>query len=714
MKLGVGEQTSNGFMRVSCFVVCYVARFMVCFWMLAACAFAAPPAQLLPKAPVRFEPNQGQFGRAVLWSARGPGYSVGFTRDATLLHVGERTVAMRLAGQDLTAPFEAENPFSVPANYITPGFQGSVRTYGRLHRRQVYPGVDLVYYGSGDNLEYDFELAAGADPARIHLRFAGMDELTVAPNGDLLVRAGGRTVTHHAPVVYQRRASGEQTLVPASYRIGAQQDVTIAVASFDAAAPLVIDPVISFATYLFGSGADVGLAIGRDQYGFIYVAGNTSSLDYPNTNAAVDANRGGQDAFVMKLDPTAATCTQVVCYSTFYGGGGVDALKAMAVDPTGLIYLAGTTNSTDLITTNAYKSAPAVAASTGTTGTDAFVVFLDPSRSGSLTLVYATYLGGTQFDEATAITYFAGKIYVAGSTSSDDFPVVNAYQPVKAPGRDMWVAEIDPNQSGAATLAVSTFFGGSSADYARTLLVDAPGHVYVAGETFSADFPLSPNAYQTVYAGGGDGFLTEFNLDRASGGYSTFLGGAGLDDIRKIVKDGAGRIGMAGYTSSSNFPITQNAYQPLLGGSGAINAFLAVLDPTAGANRGLTYSTFYGGSSTEAAWDMRIDAQGNYYLVGYSFSPDLPVSQNALNPISAQGGLNGFVAVLNPAAPPLNALTYGSYITGVGSQAAYGVEVDASGGIYVTGYATSDIFPAGYQPHVTPGNSDTFVLIFTP
>jgi beta-propeller repeat-containing protein len=682
---------------------------VICLLVLSACAFAAPSAQLLPKAPVRFEPNQGQVNRALLWSARGPGYSIGFTSDATLLRVGERTVAMRFPGQDVTAPFEAASPYSVPTNYITSGFQGSVRTCGRLRRHHVYPGVDVVYYGNGGNLEYDFEVAAGADPSRIRMSFDGADELQLAPGGDLVVRLADKTLTQRLPVVYQRQASGGRVVLPAAYRIGTNHEVTFAITKYDREAALVIDPVISFATYPFGSGADVGIAIAVDQYGFIYVGGSTSSLDYPNLNGGVDVNRGGQDAFVMKLNPNANSSAEVVQYASFYGGGGGDSLKAMAVDPTGLVYLTGTTSSTDLITSSgAYKT-------TNAGGTDAFVVFLDPARSGSLTLVYATYLGGTDFDEATGITYFDGKIYVTGSTSSYDFPLVKPYQPGRAPGRDMFVAEIDPSQSGSASLVASTYFGGAGSDYARSILVDAPGHVFVAGNTTSRDFPVSSNAYQPTYSGGGDGFLTEFDLNNSSGGYSTYLGGSGIDDVRKIVFDAAGRIALTGFTSSRDFPITQNAYQPLLGGPGAINSFLAILDVRATTpSKAVTYSTFYGGSGTDIAWDLKRDAKGKYYLGGYSLSSDLPVSQNALNPVSAMAGLNGFIAVIDPAALPLNSLTYASYITGPGSQAVYGVEVDANGSVYVTGYTTSDIFPAGFQSHNTAGNSDSFVLVFKP
>ena len=292
---------------------------------------------------------------------------------------------------------------------------------------------------------------------------------------------------------------------------------------------------------------------------------------------------------------------------------------------------------------------------------------------------------------------------------------MNASQPARGPGRDGFVTEIDPSQSGAASLIASTFFGGSGADYGRSIAVDAPGHAYVGGITYSHDYPVSPNAYQSTYSGGGDAFLSEFHLDNSPGGYSTYLGGAGADDIRKLLIDPAGHVALAGYTSSANFPITQGAAQPLLGGTGAANAFLTILDVHTSASQALVYSTYYGGSVAEVASDLKRDAKGKYYLGGYSLSPDLPVSQNALNPVSAKTGLNGFVAVIDPGSPPMNALVYSSYVTGPGSQTVNGVAVDANGAIYVTGSATGDVFPAGLQAHPSgTGNADTFLLIFRP
>src|SRR6185295_9274113 len=187
----------------------------------AASAFAAPSAQRLTKAPGRCEPKLGQRNSSVLWAARAPGYSIGFTRGATLLQLGSRTVSMRLPGQDLAAPFEAGEQFSVPTNYLLPAFRGSVPAYGRLRRHGVYPGIDIVYYGSGDHLEYDFEIAPGADPSRIRMHFDGADRVRLSENGDLLLQLGSDVVTQHAPVVYQRRANGKRSLVPAAYRIRA-------------------------------------------------------------------------------------------------------------------------------------------------------------------------------------------------------------------------------------------------------------------------------------------------------------------------------------------------------------------------------------------------------------------------------------------------------------------------------------------------------------
>ncbi len=684
-----------------------IMRFASLFFA-AVCAFAAPSMQVLPQPPVRFEQRPGQKGPAQ-WSARGLGYSLAFTADSTLFRLGDKTLSMRLLGADTHASFEAVAPYSVPTEYFTPAFRGSVQAYQRLRRHQVYPGVDVVFYGSGRNLEYDFEIAADADPSRIRLRFGGADRLRVDLNGDLQIELGGQTITQRLPAVYQTTASGDRQAVHAEYHLEANHDVSITLDRYDRSAPLVIDPVISLAAYLNGSKSDTGVAIAHDAQGFIYVAGNTSSTDWNVTaNGFSLALAATQNVWVMKLNP--AVPVNPIVYSTYYGGTAVDSLKGMAIQTNGLICITGTTTSTDLATT-------ATALQTKNAGTtDGFVAAFDPAQSGVASLVYGTYLGGAADDQPAGIAAFNGKIYVTGSTLSDNFPVANDIFPSRAGGRDVFVSEIDPTLSGTASLLFSTYFGGAGTDYGRSIAVDAAGQVYVAGLTYSANIPVTGNAYQAASAGGGDGFLVQLNVSLPLILYSTYLGGSKADDARGVVVDPTGKVALAGYTLSANFPVTQNAEQPLIGaGKSPTNAFLALLDLTKPAAQALVYSTYFGGTVGEVAQVLATDSKGKYVLGGYSYSRDMPVSQNAFSGTPGAGGLNGFVAVIDTTALPLNSLVYASYITGPGSQIVNGVDIDTSGAIYLTGYATSDIFPAGGQAHTSaPGNADAYIFVFKP
>ena len=677
---------------------------------VGACAFAATPTQVLPRQPIRFEPQPGQKS-AVQWSAHGLGYSLAFTADSTIFQLGERTLALRLLGADPHATFEAVSPYSVPTQYFTAAYRGPVQSYRRLRRHQVYPGVDVVFYGTGENLEYDFEIAAGADPSRIRLRFDGADRLRMALNGDLMVDLGSQTVTQRLPVVYQVTAGGKRTPVHAEYQIEANRDVTLRLDRYDPSAALVIDPVITFAAYLPGSNNTVGVAFAHDAQGFIYVAGNTSATDFVSTsNTFFGVIRGTQNTWLMKLNPFATSGDQVIVYSTYFGGSLVDSLKDMAVDSsTGLVYLTGSTTSTDLLVT------PSAAQSTLTGVTNAFVAVFDPTQFGSASLLYATYLGGTGIDAPYGVATHNGKAYITGSTTSLDFPVVNATFPNSSGGTDMFITELDPRQSGAAGIIASAYFGGSSLDYGTSVAVDAAGFVYVSGITYSLNLPITAAPYQANANASGEAFLVKFALEAPLIIYSTYLGGSGTDGAKKVLIDPAGRVAIAGYTSSSNFPVTQNAYQPFLGGPNATNAFLSILDLTLPPAQSLVYSTYFGGSVDEVPYSLRLDTKGNYYLGGFTLSPNLPVSQNAINPSSAKGGFDGFIALINPSAPPLNSLVYSSYVTGPGSQIVYSVDFDASGTIYSTGFSTGNIFPAGYETYTgAPGVAEVFIYGFKP
>jgi hypothetical protein len=712
MKPAAQETTSNQFMRLI-------------RTLLLACSVAGPAliagtsAQVLPKAPIRFEPNHGQFRSVgtrrnagkdpVVWAAQGLGYSVGFTQDATLFQWGAHGISMRLTGQNPTAKFEGSSPLSASTNYFTPGFRGAVANYQRLRRHQVYPGIDLVYYGSGENLEYDFEIAAGADPSRIRMHFDGGDRVRLSATGDLVLGSNGHTITQHVPVVYQLNPAGGRVPVSAAYRIQGQRDVTIALSHYDASVPLVVDPIVTFEAYIIGSSGETSVAVTHDSQGFVYLAGNTQSSDFStSTNAYAFTITGTQNAWLMKLNPAATSGDQVVLYSTVYGGTGIDTVTAMTTDVNGWIYITGYTTSTDLPTTDrAFQTSNAGL-------TDGFMATFDPSQTGAVGLLYATYMGGAQNDQPSGIAVSAAKVFVAGSTLSTDYPVAVPFRPEKGLGWDAFLTKIDIYQTGSASLVTSTYFGGSADDYSRTLTIDAAGNVYIAGITFSTDLPVSAAPYQATAAGGGDIFLTEFDSTLQFGLYSTLLGGSGQDQASSIAIDPKGRVAITGYTTSIDFPITQDALQPFLGGPGAPNAYLTILDLTA-ASRGIVYSTYFGGRVAEVANSLKVDANGLCYFGGYSMSPDLPVTTNAFNAVSAQGGLNGFVAIINPSSTPFNQLRFGSFITGPGSQTVNAIDLGANGSMYLTGYATADVFTPRYQPKTSgAGNADGFIWIFTP
>ncbi len=664
--------------------------------------------QLLETAPIRFEPNAGIQPSQIRWIARGQGYAFAFTDRATMLRLADRTVQLKFPGSNRDRQFRGESRQSVSTNYFIEQKRASVPAFAKLRVSEVYPGIDVVYYGNGREMEYDFEIAPGADPSRIRIQFEGADAVTLNDAGEVVLTLGSGEVKQRAPIVYQRRASGEIAHIDAKYRIGPDGVVRLALAGYDPKAKLIVDPVITYTGYLAGTIADTGIAIAHGANGVMYMAGNTVSIDFPTSvDGFQTVNNGGQDIWLMVLDPSKGGAA--IVYSTYLGGASDDTLKAMTIDQNGVFYITGATVSV------AFPVSASAIPYTSAGLSHAFVSMVDPSQ-GANGLIYSTYLAGSQTEEGDGIAVASGKIYVTGTTNSDDFPMAGTpLQGTRSVSFDAFVAEIDPTQSGAASEVFGTYLGGSGADAGRTIAVDAAGLVYVAGSTYSFDFPLSANAYQPGNHDDGDGFLAVLNPATGALVYSTFLGGSSTDEIKKILIDPAGRVAMTGYTLSFDFPVSQNAYQPVFGG--VANAFLAILDLKASqAGAGLTYSTFYGGTGGEVAYDLKLDAAGHYYLCGYTLSPDLPVTPNAVSPNSGGAGLDGFIAVIDPAAAPTggNALVYATYVTSSdGFQIVYGIDVDAAGVVYATGFTTGVIFPAGSAPNSNQGKYSAFVYQFT-
>ena len=675
---------------------------------VARASACVTPKDLLAGLPLRFEQDAKN-----RWVTRGPGYVVGFQGNSATLITGGRALRLTFEGASGNGSLSGTNALTAPANYFTPQGYRQSKMFTRLDRAGLYPGIGVSYYGKAGLLEYDFNLAPRADASQIRMRFEGADSLLLNEKGEIVLGLGKDSVTQRIPAVYQRRESGELAGVEASYVLREDGAVGLRLGAYDPEQPVVIDPQLTYSAFLGGTGSDIAVAVARDSKNNIYLAGQTFSFDLPFGPISFNFIYQGNTrfAFVMELNPNAPSAN-VLLYTTYFGGPGTQTLTALAVDDSGKVYITGNTDSVGL---------PVSAVNTpfqstlSATFPHPYIAVLDTTINGSGGLLYSTYLGGTGQEQSSGIATLNGKVYVTGFTIGDDFPVGAAYQTARAGGYDAFVSILDPTQSGAASLVYSTYFGGTGNDIARSIAVDANGVVYVSGYTFSTDFPTTNGAFSTTYRGGGDAFL--FKLDPAANSllYSTYVGGEFFEEAKKVVLIPGGQVALAGYTLSDDYVVTQNAYQPVAGGVSG-NATLTVLKLNGQGPADLVYSTYLGGSGGDVAYDLRRDSAGKFYLCGYTLSTDFPVTNGALNTVPQPGGgYNGFVSIIDPAALPNQALVYSSYITGPGSQVAYGVEVDTTGVVYVVGYTTGNIFPAGAAVHTTgDGNFDPYLLGFRP
>jgi len=591
----------------------------------------------------------------------------------------------------------------------------NVTHYGKVRVGAVYPGIDLMFYGRGRQLEYDFIVAPRADPDQIRLALEGPEQVTIKENGDLALTLPGGEWTLHAPIAYQDSEAGRER-VQARFVIAAIGQVRLALGHYDSARPLVIDPVLSYSTYLGGGGAgyvdksDWGNGIAVDGLGNTYVAGYASAKDFPTTAGAFDQG-GGYAGFVAKFDPSGA-----LVYSSFLGGGGymTEAL-AIAVDSEGHAYVTGQTQREDFPTTvGAFQALCAEGTSWGCA--DAFVTKINPDGAS---LAYSTYLGGPGstasgdfgYDWGNGIVIDSeGNAYVAGLTRSYTFPVTaGAFQSTHAGGwADVFVAKL--NATGSA-LVYATYLGGTGGslhgDEAYAIAVDGEGSAYVTGLTTSLDFPTTAGAFRPANSGYTNGFISKLSADGSSLEYSTYLGGPGSGRIyggRGIVVDAAGNAYVTG-TADNGFPTTPGTFQPQCSTAPALcsDAFVLKLNP---AGSELVWSTYLGGSGGEEGRGITLDTRGNVYVAGLTTSANFPL-RDAIQGTYAGAGSStwgdGFVATLSADA---SRLVFSTYLGGSGDDAGYAIAVDAAGNAYVTGGTSSTDFPT-VNP-VQAGKSGTF------
>jgi hypothetical protein len=586
---------------------------------------------------------------------------------------------LRFAGANRSAALRGSGA-SHPVSFFQGGRAGwrtGVPAYAAITARDVYPGIDVVYYGTDRELEYDLVLAPGADPAAVRLRFSAA--ATLRADGSLALGPG---VIQKPPAAYQ-----DGVRVACAYRRNADGTIGFRLGSYDRTRRLVIDPVLVVAGYLGGSAGEIGRGVGRDAQGNLYVAGTTISTDFTVSDTPRQvANAGNADIFLVKLDPQGGT----VIYASYLGGSGPDVLNAMAVDGAGRVYLTGTTSSGDF---------PLSANARGTTlagKTDAFVVMLNPSLAGDDALEYSTYLGGAADDSGLGIAADArGQILVAGQTDSADFPVSGgAVQNTPGGGRDGFATIINTGGSGEAALVFSTFLGGGGQDAARAIAPAPGGRIWVAGQTFSGDLPVTGNAPYVNYGGGGDGFIVQIDpAAQASNALvlSSYLGGGGIDDVKALATVAGGGVVAAAVTSSGDLPVTGNAFQRSLRGPGDI--FLVRLT----ADGRVSFASYLGGGASEVPTAAAADPAGDIYVTGYTVSVDFPVTSGAFQP-AAGPALDGFLVRLRIPEQEAAVLRYATYLTSGGRQVPYGVAAGPGGVAYVAGYTTGNLFAADGGP----------------
>lgn len=671
------------------------------------------------RLPLAFEPESNSEAK---YLARGNGYALFLANDEAVLELrgpskSASVVRMELSGANKTSAFVPVELLPGKSNYFIGNdpakWRANVPQYRKVLESNVYPGVDLVYYGTAGKLEYDFDVAPGADPSAIQLAFHGAANPSIDVQGELVVHSANGEVRLRKPVAYQE-FSGSRQPVAVGYTLSGQ-NVAFQVAEYDHRRPLVIDPILIYSTYLGGSNIDTsnGIAVAPDNTAFI--AGSTFSTDFPTVHA-LQANDGGgpdfpQDAFVAKISSDGST----LLYATYLGGENQDAANGIAVDNFGDAYVIGYTLSPHFpVLTGSFDTLCGGDGECGAKFTggpivsNAFVSKLNPAGSA---LLYSTFFGVFENVVGQAIAVDSnGNAYITGSTTANFFTTVtpppppfpitpNGFQQTFGGGTDnAFVAVIDA--SGKSAL-YSSYLGGSTEDIGYGIAVDSNANAFVTGLTYSIDFPTRPGAIQAGYGGAGDAFVSKVSTTAGPLLYSTYLGGSGLDEGKAIAIDTTGNAYVTGLTNSSSFTFSPSGVQPAYAGEG--DAFVSELTPTGA----LSYFTYLGGTHADEGDGIAVDPGGNVYITGTTASTDFPTQGAVFQPAYGGGNTDSFVAKIGPGGAPL---VYSSYLGGTNAELATGLAIDTSGSAYVTGQTCSQDFPLANPLQAVPGgNCDAYI-----
>jgi uncharacterized protein (TIGR03437 family) len=711
----------------------------LCSWL------AGKPALTVPATPLAFEPNVGQADRHAKFLAHTPNGMLWLTEQGAVLGLAgakvNSSVEMQFEGASAMARIEGEDQRPGISNYFTGkdrrNWHTDVPQFGKVRYIGVYPGVDVVFYGNPSNLEYDFVLSPGADPSRIRLAFPGTSKLLAESDGSLAIQGGQVQFRNLPPLISQdgKRVAGHWKILGEN-RAGFEID------RFDRSKPMVIDPVMTYATYLGGATPDgpsltplasiAGVAV--DAQGNIIASGGTNELNFPVAGAlyASIPKENGDYGFVTKINPFVSGAASVV-FSTYFNIGMQvrgGAVNAVASDRNGNVYLTGNTGDSlplqnPLPNLSALPSTGCPATINGQPTpngpcTHGFITEISPTGNK---LLFSSYLGGTVHDEGYALTVdSAGNIYIAGETNSFDFPLAgNFVQSGPGGARSGFVSVISPSYS----LTFSTYFSSSgSADQVNAIAVDSSGRIFIAGTAGAPGLP-SAGGFQPNYPGGANQPQAGFAAILKPSAqpvllYSTYLGGSDFDsEANAVATDGKGNIFVAGSAQATDFPVTASAVR---GPGGGINpkAFVTKLNPSAQGTAQLAYSTILGGADVDIATGIAVDPAGRILVAGYTSSPGFQITANALQPDfvgvigSGQFPSNlGFLAQIDPTLSGANSLLYSSFVGGTSGSGLNALTLDATGKIAIVGGGSTSGAPvmSAYQANAL-GSSDAYLARF--
>jgi uncharacterized protein (TIGR03437 family) len=662
-------------------------------------------------AQIRFELNVGQANPSYSFLAHGRQQSIFLSSTGAAFELKgssrakAHTILASLEGARADVEPKGEQALSGHVNYLIgrdpTHWHTDIPTFGSVRFPGVYPNVDVVYHGNGGDVETDFVVQPGGDPESIRIRFGGADEVRLANDGSVAARAETRTLSWKKPVLYQVGLHGVKTGVEGRFKRASDGAIGFEVGVYDVSRPLVIDPVLTYATYFGSSYGDGAARVAADASGNAYIVGSTDAPVFQTTPGVFFTSAPGVqgNALVAKMGPDGTS----MVYETHIGGSNGDLGWGIAVDTTGNVYLTGVTASGD------FPILPASNNLTTKNTADPMNCFITKLNAAGNGLVYSTLLGGSNADGCSSIGVdSSGNAYAVGVTISTDLPTVNPIQStLPSPlfgtaSAAAFVAKLSPD---GTKLLYSTYFGSPGNTAATSVAVDSAGNAYFTGFTTGNSFPVSPGAAQSTFGGSGgqslsiltagDAFVVKMNPSGQKV-YATYLGGSKDDIGIGIAIDAKGDAFVGGATLSSDFP-TQSPFQNSNHGSGGDiygkggDGFITELDPTGGK---ILFSSYIGGSADDRVTGVALDANGNIYLSGHTLSKDFPTAGQQAQPgyagDSASVFRTGDAFLVEISA---QAIVFSTYLGGSSGDWASGVAVDGLGGVVIAGGTTSTDFP---------------------